>query len=519
MRYQDQVQEIIHNSKPDGLVTKLKHMPIIWEDIIKSTSAITAKNQSERIYAYSQGMKTAPLCECGKSLTFVSVVAGYREFCSRSCDHAKKAATERRVQSMNLNGGVGLANPKSRAKAAQTLQDKHGMGTINPGQIKSNRQRMKIHNPMFDPTSVIKIGETLAAKYGNHIQNASHIHLNEFQCNLLTSPDMFAQFVAGKSCTQVANESGINYTTILNLAKKLDVLNLMVYNHRSEMEHDLKQWLLAQSIEFKHDDRSVLKGNREIDFLFKEYNFGIELNGLPTHSEKAGNKHKNYHFDKFKECQDKGITLLQFWPDEYWERKSIIQSKILYLCGRLTQRIPARKCDLAKLTDVDLERKFLNANHIQGFPSYRQYSLGAWYNDKLVGVMSFAHHKGRMELVRFATDINSVCVGLFSRMFRHSIREFNISGEVISMSDNRVSNGNVYQQSGWSYVRDVPPGYCYTKDQFRREDKQHYRKEKLITKFNLTPDYVSNHTEWQIMQHMGYDRLWDAGKKIWSITC
>lgn len=217
------------------LVTKLKHMPIIWEDIIKSTSAITAKNQSERIYAYSQGMKTAPLCECGKSLTFVSVVAGYREFCSRSCDHAKKAATERRVQSMNLNGGVGLANPKSRAKAAQTLQDKHGMGTINPGQIKSNRHRMKIHNPMFDPTSVIKIGETLAAKYGNHIQNASHIHLNEFQCNLLTSPDMFAQFVAGKSCTQVANESGINYTTILNLAKKLDVLNLMVYNHRSEM--------------------------------------------------------------------------------------------------------------------------------------------------------------------------------------------------------------------------------------------------------------------------------------------
>jgi hypothetical protein len=46
-------------------------------------------------------------------------------------------------------------------------------------------------------------------------------------------------------------------------------------------------------------------------------------------------------------------------------------------------------------------------------------------------------------------------------------------------------------------------------------NKEHYMKGKLIKKFGLDSDYVSSHTEWQIMQGLGYDRLWDAGKKIW----
>lgn len=516
MKFQSQVQDIITTSKPDGVVTKLKHMPLLWDDILDYTQSLNAKNHSERVYAYSQCITTTPKCACGNTRTFISVSLGYRDFCSRTCVHAKQAATERRVQAMKKNGGVGLSNPTSKARAVATLQNKHGVAVINPGQIKSNRVRMTQQNPMFDPASVGKIAQTLAAKHGDHVHNASHIHLSEFQCDLLANRVSFERFVAGKTCTQVARESGINYTTILNLAKKLDVLGLMVYNHRSEMEHDLKQWLISHNIPFKHDDRSLLNGNREIDFLFAEFKFGIELNGLPTHSEIAGKKHKNYHYDKFKECVQQGVTLLQFWPDEYWVKKNIIQSKILYLCGQIKNRVSARECTLAELTDVNLERSFLNANHIQGFPSYRQHVMGAWHQDKLVGIMSFAHQKGRMELVRYATDIDMVCPGLFSRLFAKSVKQFSMTGEIISMSDNRVSNGNVYLQSGWTHVRDVPPGYCYTKDQFHREDKQHFMKGKLAKKFGLDSKYVATNTEWKIMQDLGYDRLWDAGKKIWS---
>ena len=43
-------------------------------------------------------------------------------------------------------------------------------------------------------------------------------------------------------------------------------------------------------------------------------------------------------------------------------------------------------------------------------------------------------------------------------------------------------------------------------------------KSKLASRFGLDPDYVKNSTEWQIVQELGYDRLWDAGKKKWELT-
>ena len=244
---------------------------------------------------------------------------------------------------------------------------------------------------------------------------------------------------------------------------------------------------------------------------------GLKPSGFPRRVVKGG-KNSRYHFNKWKECYEKDITLLQFWPDEYWHHKSIVRSKILYLCGLIESKINARNCKIAVLDNTENERSFLEANHIQGFPSYRQFSLGAYHNDQLVGLMSFANKQNRLELVRFATDINTRCVGLFSKMFKSAVKNFGLEGDVYSMSDNRVSNGNLYKAAGWSFVRNVPPSYCYTRDQYTREDKQHFRKEKLAKKFDLDPVYVAANTEWQIMQDLGYDRLWDAGKKLWRIS-
>ena len=518
MKYQDQVKIYIQTHKPDGLVTRLKSQIPIWDDIQLNTQNIGAKNNSERIYAYSQGITSPPLCKCGDKLNFVSVTMGYREFCSRTCSYAKEAATLRRVQVLKSKGGVGLANPAAKVKAAQTLQAKHGDSVTNPGQIKSHKENMLVNNPMFSESVREKLSLTVTQRYGANRTNPSHIMMSDEQCALLYSKDNFSEFVRGKSCIQVSTETGLNYTTILNAAKKYNLLDSMVYNHRSEMEHDLKQWLTSQNIPYKHDDRTLLANRREIDFLFSDCQFGIELNGLPTHSEVEGKKDSRYHYDKFKECERKGITLLQFWPDEYWEKKSIVRSKILYLCNRIDQRIAGRKCDVRVLDDTVQERQFLDLNHIQGFASYRQHSLGAWYEDRLIGVMNFAQNHSRMELVRYATDINHCCVGLFSKMFKKSLSAFDLSGTIVSMSDNRVSNGKMYASAGWTHLRNVAPNYCYTKNQYTREDKQHYRKEKLISKFNLSKEYVGSKTEWEIMREFGYDRLWDAGKKVWTIT-
>lgn len=351
------------------------------------------------------------------------------------------------------------------------------------------------------------------SKYGR--ANPAQMHYSPELWDLLQDPQKFLATVKGRSSVQVAQDWNVSSDLILRYARNHGVLDQMNFSPRSAMEDDLTQWLTQHDIPFKRNDKLVLQG-KEIDILLPDHRLGIELNGLYQHSELAGGKDPKYHWHKTKGCEIKGIQLLHIWQDEYWKNKHIIQSKILYLMGRISLRIHARACVIAPIQDAKLESEFLNTNHIQGYADYRQHSIAAWYQDRMVGIMSFAHRKGRLELVRYATDVNLVCVGLFSRLFAHAVKEFKLSGKIISQSDNRISNGALYLQTGWQYEGEQSPNYCYTGDYATRENKEHFMKGKLSKRFGLDPKWCANHTEWQIMQQMGYDRLWDAGKKIWS---
>jgi len=512
----DVIQEIISTSKPDGIVTRIKSNQDLWSEIVEYTRDFLFVNKAEQIYFVAHKLEAKPICCCGNGLSFVSVILGYREFCSRTCTFARSAATERRVAKMQANGGVGLANPKSKAKAQLCLQNTHGAEITNPGQIKSFRARMREDNPMFDTAVVQKVSNTIQSKHGPHKTKASHIKMSSTQAHLVTSQDKLTDFVKGKTITQCARESGLNYTTIYNKVKKYDLFDSMVFNHRSEMEHDLGTWLNRENICFKHDDRTVL-GGLELDFLFPQYNFALELNGLFHHSENSGKKDRSYHKKKFDMCAAQGITLIQVWQDEYWKCKNVVQSKILYLAHRHQSQIHARKCQIDFIDDAALEKQFLTQNHIQGFAPYRQLSVAAWHQGSLLAIMSFAYQNNYWELVRFATDVTHHSSGLFSRMLKFIIRTGRISHKVVSFSDNRLGNGKLYQSSGFKLEKTLAPDHMYTCDYQLRHHKQTFRKNNLIDRFKLDPAYVKSHTEWQIMQELGFDRLWDAGKCRWSL--
>ncbi len=65
--------------------------------------------------------------------------------------------------------------------------------------------------------------------------------------------------------------------------------------------------------------------------------------------------------------------------------------------------------------------------------------------------------------------------------------------------------------------KELKEDYCYTGNFYKRENKQQFMKDKIAKKFNLTPEYVASKTEWELMQELDYDRLWDAGKVRWSM--
>ena len=128
--------------------------------------------------------------------------------------------------------------------------------------------------------------------------------------------------------------------------------------------------------------------------------------------------------------------------------------------------------------------------------------------------MSYKLDSKYMNITRFCTKQDVVISGLFSKMLKHIIRTTEYHGKVISFSDNRHSNGNLYKECGFQLDKELPPDYFYTKDYHSRLNKTHFRKEKIAKKFNID---ITGKTEWELMQELGYDRIWDAGKKRWVL--
>jgi hypothetical protein len=421
-------------------------------------------------------------------------------------------------------------------KAQNTTKQRYGGLMRHARNAAYNKHGGK--NPFADPDVQKKISQTMISRYGvvralqnpdimgrmidNNLKkhgrpNPSQFHYSPEFWAVLQDRDLFLDCVKGKSSVQVATQFNTRSDLIIGYARRYDVLDQMNFQPKSAMEDDLCEWLESQQVPFKRNDKKVLQG-LELDIFLEDHQLAIELNGLYQHSEIAGKKNNKYHWHKTKGCEIKGIQLLHVWQDEYWSAKQILQAKILYLSKKITLRTHARQCVITPINNAVMESNFLKSNHIQGFAGYRQHSMAAWYDGQLVGIMSFAYRKGRLELVRYATDVNRICAGLFTRMLGHSVKEFGFAGKIVSQSDNRISNGSLYLKTGWQYEGEQAPTYCYTGDYATRQNKESFMKKKLIKRFGLEQSYVDANTEWQIAQDLGYDRLWDAGKKIWSIT-
>ena len=260
-------------------------------------------------------------------------------------------------------------------------------------------------------------------------------------------------------------------------------------------------------------DRKILEG-KEIDILIPSLNLGIEVNGCEYHTEKYG-KDKNYHLDKTIKCQENGITLLHIYDDEIHDHRRIVLSKlrhILHVDNDLP-RIYARKCKIEPITTT-LATPFLDENHIQGNTKATVY-LGAFYEDKLIGVMSFLKDApGQWTLNRFATDINYICCGVGSKLFKYFIKNFSYV-YIKSFLDRRWcydEESNIYKTLGFDFISYTEPEYRYYHKYLTKGKRLHKRlfhKERLMKQYGsqLTVDM----TEREMTEKLGLERIWDCG--------
>lgn len=245
------------------------------------------------------------------------------------------------------------------------------------------------------------------------------------------------------------------------------------------------------------------KHNRkELDVFVPHKKIGFEFNGVYWHSEEFVDK--NYHKAKQDHFQQENIRVIHIWEDDWDIKQDIIKSQIRNLLG-MSDKIYARKTTCKEISNTDA-RVFLDDNHLQGAYSRNTRSIGLFFNEELVSVMTFDQQEGRKKmeengwnLSRFCSKKNTSVIGGASKLLKFFIA-IESPKRVISYADADWSQGGLYETLGFEKVSHSKPDYKYLVNGVR-EHKSKWRKKKGDIR-----------TETQIMEELGIPRIYDCGK-------
>lgn len=270
----------------------------------------------------------------------------------------------------------------------------------------------------------------------------------------------------------------------------------------SNAEKEVVDYIKSLNIAIEENTRKIIPP-KEIDIYLIDHKLAIEFDGLFWHSE-SQNIDPNYHSNKTKACNDKGITLIHIFENEWIYKQAIVKSIINSKLGISISKIAARNCVVKQVSKPEAEI-FYDANHIQGYVNSK-INIGLYYKDELVSCLSFSkprfNKKYDWEITRYATKLNTQILGGFGKLWKRRP-----SGSIITYSDKRYFTGNVYSKY-MIQLPDTKPAYWYFNSDYQLENRMKYQKHKLQA---ILPIFDENLTEWENMQLNGYNRIWDCG--------
>jgi hypothetical protein len=280
--------------------------------------------------------------------------------------------------------------------------------------------------------------------------------------------------------------------------------------HQSKAEIHVRDYLNSLGFDFI-SDRTILSGNKSLDMYDKKIGIAIEYNGENWHTEYHKDKVRSYHYSKFKECADAGIKLIMINHKNEWnDRNKQIKDFLKATLGIFEHRIYARCCTVKKLDYPN--RQFLDNSHIQGAPKKILSMYGLFYGDLLVGGVTYSvHHRNNKQvtLSRLCFLPGFQIIGGASKLVKNSIKSEGFT-EVITWSDNRFTNGELYKKMGFTNTVTYGPDYVYVDI----KTSKIYSKQSQQKKKTNCPSEITE-SEWA--KTRGLYRMWDCGKKKWVI--
>ena len=186
---------------------------------------------------------------------------------------------------------------------------------------------------------------------------------------------------------------------------------------------------------------------------------------------------------------------------------------ITNILGFTKNKIYGRTCTIDTV-DSNTAVKFLNDNHIQGWcPS--NIKLGLYYKGELVSLMTFgkSRHfigsgKYEWELLRFCNKLDTTVIGGASKLFSYFIRNYKPTS-IVSYSDRRWSEGNMYNKLGFTFSHYSKPNYFYVIDNVRK-NRFNFRKKILVEKYNCP----SEMSERDFCKEKKWYRIYDCGTSV-----
>lgn len=479
---------------------------------------------------------------CGKSFS-ISFRKKHQRFCGKSCSNhdpevLKKMITSQRLTYKQRYEGkhpMQLNEVKDRFK--QSMQKTHGVDWY--GQHKDYALKVKATkkerygNENF--TNRQKSKQTCITRYGvDNICKCDSIMLKRIHARKETHYKYLLEFCQQEQLLPLFSfeeYQGYHFTFSYKFkCQKCDhIFESTVYrldnlfcekcdpNRRSTLENHFFDFLSSSSSEIiKRRDRTILYG-KEVDFLILNKKLAIELNGLFWHSESGGGHIKTYHLNKTKGCLSHGVSLIHIFENEWRDRPEIVKSIIRNKLGDISilKKLHARK---GVIREVEIKEKdiFLSENHLQGSDK-STIKLGLYIDEELVSLMTLRKSSrfdktSDWEMTRFCNKLNTVISGGAGKLFSHFVKTYH-PVSVVSYSDRRYFDGNLYLTLGFRFIQNTPPSYHYiSKDYKHLMNRMMFQKHKQKNKL---PIFDSSLSEWENMKNNGFDRIWDCGHGKW----
>lgn len=276
---------------------------------------------------------------------------------------------------------------------------------------------------------------------------------------------------------------------------------------RSKYEEQICNLLTEWNIPYKPNTKEL---GEEVDIFIPSFNLAIEFNGLYWHGESNG-KLERYHINKTLICEEKGVKLIHIFEDEWLFKKDIIISRIKNELKLNTNTIFARKCEVKELPFREIS-KFLDDNHLQGQGDPTALNFGLFHSSELVSVMTFkrGRKETEIELKRFCSKLNTNVVGAANKLLKYFERHYQ-PVKLFSYADRRwtdLLSKSVYDLLGFTLTSMGRPNYWYLVYPNKRSDRRQFTKELILSIFKQADSKLS---EWENMEMLGYDWVWDCG--------